>query len=86
MREAARASQREFVMTELDTSATFCEIALSSVNSERKRRNIENALKGYRTALRFADMPERSMKKDDPQFRQSLAKLKGLLTALGQKV
>jgi hypothetical protein len=72
----------EFVSTELQTAIVFCEVALSADNPERRARNIENALKGYQTALHFSQALEHDLK-NDCGFQEKLADLKDLLRELG---
>ena len=79
------AGRVEFVMTELDVAITFCEVALSTSDPAKKERNIENALKGYETALRFSPKPQQSLK-NDRQFQRRLGDLKGRLHQLGREV
>jgi hypothetical protein len=53
LRKRHTAAHIEFVLSELDLGATFCELALSTRNERTKERNIRNARKAYNTALRF---------------------------------
>jgi hypothetical protein len=43
MRQEQRVAAAQFVATELGLAITFCQIALSSTNSSKVRRNVENA-------------------------------------------
>jgi len=79
--QKAAEGQAEFVCTELQTAIVFCDVALSAENPERRARNIENALKGYQTALHFSQALE-DLKKDRG-FQAKLAYLKDLLRELG---
>ena len=78
--QKAAEGQAEFVCTELQTAIVFCDVALSAENPERRARNIENALKGYQTALRFSQALDL---KNDRGFQEKLAYLKDLLRELG---
>jgi|SRR3974377_993594 len=82
MRAEVEDQRRQFVFTELDTAITFCEVALSTENPEKKARNINNALVGYQTALRFWSMPAEL--DDDERFQRKIATLRQLLDQLGQ--
>jgi hypothetical protein len=74
--------QAEFVMIELDTAITFCNVALSTSDPERRARNIENAVTGYKTALRFSRVPNHDLR-NDSMFQEKLAHLRDLLHELG---
>src|SRR5215469_9672315 len=80
--QKAAEGKAEFVCTELQTATVFCEVALSANNPERRARNIENALKGYQTALHFSQALERDLK-NDRGFQEKLAYLRDLLRELG---
>jgi hypothetical protein len=54
LRDRLQTTQIEFVLTELDTSITFCDLALASKDPMKTRRNVQNARTGYETALRFS--------------------------------
>jgi hypothetical protein len=54
LRQQFEENRIQFILTELDTATTFCELALSSTNAEKTRRNTANAYSGYETALRIA--------------------------------
>ena len=70
--QKAAEEQAEFVFTELQTAIVFCDVALSAENPERRARNIENALKGYQTALHFLRTLEHDLRKDRG-FQEKLA-------------
>ena len=80
--QKAAEGQAEFVCIELQTAIVFCDVALSAENPERRARNIENALKGYQTALHFSQALEHDLK-NDRGFQEKLAYLKDLLRELG---
>ena len=80
--QKAAEGQAEFVFTELQTAIIFCDVALSAANPERRARNIENALKGYQTALHFSRTLEHDLK-NDRGFQEKLAYLQDLLRELG---
>jgi hypothetical protein len=52
---------------------------------DRRARNIENAVTGYKTALCFSQLPDRVLT-DDRLFQEKLAHLKELLRELGREV
>ena len=77
--------QAEFVLTEIETAITFCQVALSTSDPKRKTRNIENALKGYQTALRFSQTPDHDLRADH-EFQEKLGQLEATLRELGQEI
>ena len=80
--QKAAEGQAEFVCIELQTAIVFCDVALSAENPERRARNIENALKGYQTALHFLRTLEHDLRKDRG-FQEKLGYLRDLLRELG---
>ena len=54
LREEFEENRVQFILTELDTASTFCEVALASTNPEKTQRNAANGCTGYKTALRIA--------------------------------
>lgn len=85
LRENLEVSRIQFILTELHTAATFCDVAKSATDPEKTRRNIANARKGYDTALKFshdAHFDERSKSAYD----EKLAHVQLLLKGLGQQV
>jgi hypothetical protein len=80
--QKAAEGQAEFVYTELQAAIIFCDVALSAENPARRSRNIENALKGYQTALHFSRTLEYDLK-NDRGFQEKLTYLKDLLRELG---
>jgi len=81
----AAEQQAEFVLTELDTAVTFSEIALSTSNLERRARNIENAVTGYKTALHFSLGRGKTITSQQV-FQDKIAHLEDLLRELGEDV
>jgi len=81
-RKAYAAAHFDFVLSELDLGATFCELALTTRDEETKERNIRNARKAYSTALRFL---QRLNREDAEQARieEKALRLKGLLERFG---
>jgi hypothetical protein len=77
--------QAGFVLTELDTAITFCNVALSTSDPKRRLRNIKNAVIGYETALRFSDVPQVDLK-GNRDFQEKIAYLRDLLHELRHKV
>jgi hypothetical protein len=69
-----RAAAADFVSTELDLAMTFCNIALSSHNLNKVRRNIQNATKAHNSALHFLD--------DVHPSRSAALRIRGKLTQL----
>jgi len=79
------ATQARFVLAELEMAITFCGLALSTDEASTRRRNIENAIKGYRTALRFSKVPGHNLEEQE-EFQEKLDNLTALLLRLGQKI
>ena len=75
----------QFVFIELDMAVTFCERALSTNDPTTRARNIENALKGYQTALRFSKTWKRELV-TEVAFQQKSREVKSLLHQLGRDV
>jgi hypothetical protein len=73
--------QTDFILTELETAITFCDVARSTSDSERRARNIANADKGYQTALHFLQTVNHDLK-NSPAFQETLAYLEHLLGEL----
>jgi len=54
-------TETRFISTEIDLGVTFCSVAESSKDEERKQRNIANAKKAWETASHFIatfDLPD----------------------------
>jgi len=76
-------STLNFVLSELEISETFADIALNSDAGEKISRNRQNARKGYETALRFmAAIPA----DDRHKLHEKLDSLKSKLVELGEDV
>src|ERR1700722_1387256 len=72
-------------ITELDTCATFCEVAKSSNEPVKTKRNVGNARKAYDTILKF----QQGVLLDNRQkseFEGKFSHLKSLLKELGEDV
>ena len=83
LRKEFEYNQVQFVLTELDTAATFCEVAKCASDPEKIKRNIANARLGYETALKFS----RGANFDENakfEFDSKRNNVKALLTALGE--
>jgi len=83
--QRAEAGQLEFVLTELDTAITFCEVALATEKSSTKERNIGNAAKAYQNAQYFSQTPRHDLS-GDGRYQGKLERLKKLLHELGQEI
>ena len=53
LRRELRSAEAQFVSTEIELGVTFCTVAESSNDEERKRRNIANAKKAFEAASHF---------------------------------
>ena len=85
LRKQFEGNQIQFVLTELDTAATFCDVAASAFDAEKTKRNIANARTAYDTALKFA----RNANFDEHtkiQFDTKRSRVEVLLTALGEHI
>jgi hypothetical protein len=78
-------TQIEFVLTELDTSITFCDLALGSKDPMKTRRNVQNARTGYETALRFSQKVQPYLESNN-QYHEKIAHVRALLRRLGEQV
>ena len=75
----------EFVEVELDLAVTFCQIALSSGESEKIERNKAHAEEAFESAMHFlntAEAPEPLKER----IEEKLAHLRGLLDQVHKKV
>ena len=85
LREQFEDTQVQFMLTELDTATTFCNVANSSNNLEKVERNIANACEAYNTVLKH--LPEvRFDSRSKGEFDVRMAHLQTLLRALGQHI
>ena len=85
LREQFEDNQVQFLLTELETATTFCNVANSSDNPEKIRRNVVNACEGYNTVLKH--LPEvRFDSRSRGEFDVRMAHLQTLLRGLGQHV
>jgi len=80
--ELHRASCLDFVLIELDLAATFCELALSTQDEERKERNTRNARKAYDSALHFFQRLS-SAPADQAHVYEKASRLNGFFERLG---
>jgi hypothetical protein len=85
LREQFETNKAQFLMTEVNTATTFCEVAKASDNPEKTRRNVEHASEGYNTLLRFQDRTHFDAAAQS-EFDSKLEHLKELLRELGQNV
>jgi hypothetical protein len=84
LQENLEESRIQFILTELDTATTFCGVAKASTDSEKKRRNLENARKGYDTALKFARDAHFDARSQGA-YDEKIAHLRSLLQELGRQ-
>ena len=80
-----RKAAADFLQTELETSLTFAEAALSAAyDMEKRERDRANARKGYDTILRFSrKYPIQPSAAED--FAERLGHLKSALHTLGER-
>jgi hypothetical protein len=80
--KAHTAAHIDFVLSELDLGATFCEVALSTRDKETKERNIRNARKAYTSALHFLQRLSLG-NAEETRIEEKALRLKGLFERLG---
>jgi hypothetical protein len=85
LRQQFEQNRTHFLLTELDLSTTFCEIAKSSNDPEKAKRNVGNARTGYDTVLKFQDGVLLDADQKD-EFELKFSHLKSLLKELGEDV
>jgi hypothetical protein len=85
LRQEFEENRIQFILTELDTASTFCEVALASSNPEKTQRNAANGCTGYKTALRIAKKANLQGEAKQ-QFDYKVGRLRDLLRHLGQEV
>lgn len=83
LRQQFEKNRVQFLQTELDTGTTFCEVAKSSNDPKKTKRNVANARAAYDTILKFQDgVPFDANQKSE--FDQKFSHLKSLLEELGE--
>lgn len=85
LRQQFENNRVQFLLTELDTGATFCDVAKTSNDPERTKRNIGNARTAYDTILRFQEGAQFDAKSKS-EFEQKFSHLQSLLKELGEDV
>jgi hypothetical protein len=85
LREQFERNRAQFLITELSTALTFCEVAKSSDDPEKTRRNVKNAREGYDTVLKFQDGVQLDAQAKT-EFENKFSHLKSELQALGENV
>jgi hypothetical protein len=85
LRQQFEKNRVEFLLTELDTATTFCEVAKSSDDPDKITRNVKNAREGYETLLKFREgAPFDAHTKKE--FGEKFLRLKSSLKELGEDV
>jgi len=85
LREEFEENRVQFILTELDTASTFCDVALASTNPEKTQRNAANGCTGYKTALRIAKKANLHGEAKE-EFERKVRRVRDLLRHLGQEV
>ncbi|HEY2820154.1 MAG TPA: hypothetical protein VGJ06_03850 [Candidatus Acidoferrum sp.] len=85
LREQFETNQVQFLLIEVDTGMTFCDVAKTSANPEKVKRNIANARTAYDTLLKFLDRAHFDAASKSA-FDQKFARLQSLLRDLGQQI
>lgn len=85
LREQFETNQVQFLLIEVETAMTFCDVAKTSADPDRMSRNIANARTAYDTLLKFMDRVhfDANSKKE---FDYKFARLQDLLRDLGQQI
>ena len=81
LRDTFDETRFQFVVSELDLAATFCQVALSTRESSRSQRNARNANKAYKAARHFLDEKELT-KTQRREIQDKVERLNGLLEKL----
>lgn len=76
-----RAVKYNFILTELELALTFCEMAVTSSDQAKSKRNAENARRAYDSATHFLEDDSFSGTMN-ANVRRKLAKLKNRLKEL----
>jgi hypothetical protein len=82
--ERVSQNRRDFLRIEAELSTAFAEIALTSQDPEKRKRNALNAKRGYDTILHFLEQEKRFDGDDLSSIQEMVATLKGKLDRLGQ--
>jgi len=85
LRQEFEDNRIQFILTELETATTFCDLALSSKNPEKTRRNTDHASLGYKTALRMANKANLQGEVKE-EFDRKVGRVRDLLRHLGQEI
>jgi DNA repair ATPase RecN len=85
LREQFETNKIQFLLTEVDTAVTFCNVAKTSDDAEKTRRNVANACDAYKTLQKFLDGAHFDVNSQG-EFDQKMELLKSLLRELGQNV
>lgn len=80
--EVARRSRTEFLKTELEASEAFLHRALSTHDTETRRRNQHHARVGYETLVRMVQSTDLVGEREP--ILQRIEKLRSELEALGE--
>ena len=81
LQEEFKAAQREFVCVELDLALTFCEIAASTNDPQKTKRNRAHAEEAHDAAARFLNQD--SLRPAEKQeIRAKIERLESLLREL----
>jgi hypothetical protein len=85
LRQQFENNQVQFLLTEVDTGITFCNVANSSDNAEKTRRNTAHAREAHDSALHF--LPKAHFDAGaKTEFDAKMVQLKSLLRDLGEQV
>jgi hypothetical protein len=82
LRKESAAVGARFVEIELDLAITFCEVALSTDNPNKFKRNLAHARSAYKSATRSLDGMRKNGESWGAQITAKLAHLKKLLAGV----
>jgi hypothetical protein len=82
--ERVAENRRDFLRVETELSIAFAEIALSSEDPDKRKRNAVNARRGYDTVLYFLEQERKFDGGDVSSIQEMLGGLESRLARLGQ--
>lgn len=75
-----------FVATEVSVSLTFAKLARDTNDYQKRKRNIDNALRGYETALYFLQKAAERHDAISPHITEGMKMLRLMLLEMGQSI
>lgn len=75
-----------FVATEVSVSLTFARLARESNDYQKRKRNVDNALRGYETALYFLREAAERYDAVSPHITEGMKMLRFMLREMGESI